>query len=302
MLIKIFKLLMIFIFCFAMPLITNAESRLTIGYIGYSSEKPFWVKLGNAVKEEASNRNIDLIDFTPSDIESDLQVKLIMHAIKKRVNGIIIGSSNSPALSEALSLAYKNKIPVIAVDTMIEHPAIISFVATDNQKGAAIAGQYIVEKTNGNGTVLILGGTKDHENGDARRYGVENKAKSAGMKVLFRRANWMDELAYKFASDELKKENDISAIFSCWDPGIDTASHVIEKLKIDRDILLVGFDGLPRTLGYIKKGKVNATIAQNPEMMGKKSVENLFLFLNGKEYSKRTLIPPFLVDKDRLIN
>ncbi|MCP4553142.1 MAG: sugar ABC transporter substrate-binding protein [Bacteroidetes bacterium] len=273
---------------------------MTVAYIGFSTDRPFWVTLGKAIKEEAATWNIDLIDLTPSDPDPKLQSRLLEHAVEKQVNGIIIGAITPSSLYTALSKASQNKIPVIAVDTRIEHQAIVSFIATDNIKGAALAGRYIVDKTKGIGTVLILGGTKNHPNGEARRNGVEKEAKNAGMTVLFRRANWNDELAYKITSDELQKENDIAAIFSCWDPGIDTASHVIEKMKIKNKIVTVGFDGLTRTLEYIRDGKVDATIAQNPTIMGVKSVEILVSILNGDDFLKEILILPYLVDQNHL--
>jgi ribose transport system substrate-binding protein len=232
-----FKPLAIFIigiFYFVCSNIVLAEGKTTIAYIGFSTEKPFWVSLGKAVKAEAIHRNLDLIDLTPPDADPKTQVKLLEHAIKKQVNGIIIGANSQASLHQALSKAVQKKIPIIAIDSPIDHPAIFSFIATDNDRGAAMAGQYIVEKTGARGTVLILGGTKDHPNGDARRFGVTKKAETAGMNVLFRRADWNDEKAYQITSEELSKANDITAIFSCWDPGINTASHVIEKMGIEK--------------------------------------------------------------------
>jgi ABC-type sugar transport system substrate-binding protein len=62
----------------------------------------------------------------------------------------------------------------------------------------------------------------------------------------------------------------------------------------------VGFDGLKRTQEYIKKGKVTATIAQDPDMMAQKSVENLLLILSGQKFSTHILISPFIVDLDKI--
>jgi ABC-type sugar transport system substrate-binding protein len=277
-----------------------AEQQKTVAYIGFSTEKPFWVNLGNAVRQEAALRNINLIDLTPPSPDIETQIKLLEHAIEKQVDGIILGASNPSPLHQALSKAVKRGIPVIAIDTAIEHPAIKSLVATDNARGAALAGEYIVEKTGGKGSVLILGGTKNHPNGKARRYGVTRKAEAAGMKVIFRRADWDDAKAFVATSEELEKVNDISAIFACWDPGIDMASHVVARMGLKKDLVMVGFDGLERTLDNIEQGKVSATIAQDTSTMGKTSVEALVKIIFGEDYADVILIPPFLVDRDIL--
>jgi ABC-type sugar transport system substrate-binding protein len=288
------------LFCTISVTIVFAEQQKTVAYIGFSTDKPFWVNLGKAVRQEAARRNINLIDLTPPSPDIETQTKLLEHAIEKQVAGIILGASDPSPLHRALSKAVKRGIPVIAIDTAIEHPAVKSLVATDNAKGAALAGAYIVEKTGGKGSVLILGGTKDHPNGDLRRFGVTRKAEAAGMKVIFRQADWDDAKAFVATSEELEKENDISAIFACWDPGIDMASHVVARMGLKNNLVMVGFDGLERTLDNIEQGKVSATIAQDTDTMGKTSVEALVTIMSGESYATVTLIPPFLVDRDSL--
>jgi ABC-type sugar transport system substrate-binding protein len=198
----------------------HSKEPITVAYIGFSTDKPFWVNLGKAVKQEAAHRNINLIDLTPPSPDAEMQVKFLDHAIKKKVDGVILGANNPLLLQQILSQAAQSRIPVVAIDSVINHPAIKSFVATDNAKGAALAGEYIVAQTGGKGTVLILGGTANHPNGEARRLGVTEKAAAAGMSVIFRRTDWEIENAFLATSEELNKPNKISAIFSCWDPGI----------------------------------------------------------------------------------
>lgn len=297
-------LVVAFIFTLAMgslaPLTVQAAHSQTVAYLGFSTDKPFWVKLGNAVRQEASQQGITLIDLTPPAPDDGIQARLLEHAINKKVSGIIIGASNPEALIPMLSQATRRGIPVIAIDTAINHPAIKSLIATDNAKGADMAGDYIVKKTGGKGSVLILGGTRNHPNGEARRNGVTRKAEKAGMHVIFRRADWEDEKAFLITSEELGKENDIRAIFACWDPGIDTASLVAGKKGLLEKLVLVGFDGLERTLDFIREGRVTATIAQDTASMGSTSVKILLEVIAGKDHPRRVLIRPLLVDKDRL--
>lgn len=291
------------LFCFIFLVISTsyADHQRTIAYIGFSTDKPFWVNLGKAVQREARQRDMILIDLTPPTADIELQIKFLEHAIEQQVDGIILGANSPTLLTKSLDKAALNKIPVVAIDTDINHPAIKSLVATDNVAGADLAGRYIAQRTGGKGTILILGGTKNHPNGEARRNGVTQRAEEAGMKVLFRRADWDDEKAFKITIEELGKQNDISAIFACWDPGIDTASHVVAKKFADRKLILVGFDGLDRTVNYIRQGKVTATIAQATHTMGKASVEIVEQVISGDEFSSKILIRPYLVDYQYLV-
>lgn len=104
------------------------------------------------------------------------------------------------------------------------------------------------------------------------------------------------ERAYKITVDEFRKENDISAVFACWDPGINTVSHALVKLGLDKKSLLVGFDGLPRTLENISSGLVTATVSQDTDEMGRRSVELIKALLEGQAPESRSLIAPRIID------
>lgn len=274
-----------------------SSDNVSVAYIGFSTDKPFWVALGHSIRKESEVKGLTLIDLTPTEPDAMLQSKLIEHAINKRVDALIVGANTPLVLSDSLSKAQHAGIPVVAVDTRINHPAVLAFVETDNDKGARLAGKYIVEKTGGKGSVLILGGSEGHPNGDVRKAGVTLEAEKVGMPVIFRYANWDDEQAYRISNEELTKKNTISAIFSCWDPGIDTASHVVDKLDIDKQLILVGFDGLPRTLNYIQQGRVTATVAQDTALMGKRSIELVLEIINGENFQTYNLISPHIIDK-----
>lgn len=275
-----------------------ASDNVTVAYVGFSTDKPFWIALGRSIRNESEKKGLTLIDLTPTEPDALLQGKLIEHAIDKGVDALIVGADTPSLLNDSLSKAQHADIPVVTVDTRISHPAVLAFVETDNVKGAQLAGEYIVEKTGGKGSVLVLGGSEGHPNGDARKNGVIFAAERAGMEVIFRYANWHYEQAYRISNQELRKNSTISAVFSCWDPGIDTVSHVVDKLGLDKQLVLVGFDGLPRTLNYIRQGRVTATVAQDTALMGKRSVELVLEIINKDSFQAQNLISPYIVDKD----
>lgn len=288
---------LLLLFCLLLwPGMLNANQIKQVAYIGFSTDKPFWYALGKSIQEAAEKSGILLVDLTPTEPDAIAQGRLIDHAIDRGVDGLIVGADNPYTLYGALTRAKEKRIPIVAVDTKIDHPAVIAFVATDNHKGALLAGEYIVKHTKGQGKVLILGGTPDHPNGEIRRNGVTSKAKEAGMTVIFRYADWKDEMAYKIAMEELRKSKEITAVFSCWDPGIDAASHVLDRLNMPSRPILVGFDGLPRTIDYIRQGRVTATIAQDTTAMARRSVELILQVLTGQKYQQELFITPILVD------
>jgi ribose transport system substrate-binding protein len=275
------------------------SSYKIIAYIGFAREQqPFWTAMGKFSEMAASERKITYLDLTPETASVEEQIASLNLAIDQKVGGIIIGANSPQSLMTVLDRAYEAHIPVVAIDTAVKSPAIVSLIATDNLESARLAGDYIVKATNASGTVLILCGEKTHPNSIARETGVKEKAESAGMQVIVYYTDWQAEKAYLFASEELSKPNNITAIFSCTDPGILSAMRAAE-LNNRKDIILVGFDGLQEVfLEIANGGRISATVAQPIKQMAREGIETVLDYLDNKMVKSEKLIPGIIVTKE----
>lgn len=268
----------------AIGLATAAYAEdLRIAYTGYSTDNTFWIGVATAAAGEAEAQGIEFIDMTASSPDSAAQKDAVDRAIDMGVDGIIIGSVDNRAFDASLDKAASKGIPVVAVDTAIDHAHVSSLVQTDNLAAAGIAGDYIVSKLGGEGSVLILGGSAGHQTGNARRDGVLTAAEAAGHEVIFQICDWQDACAFETTTNFLQSNPNIKAIFSAWDPGALAAVSASQALgKLD-DLVIVGFDGNPANLVAISEGEQSATIKQNNTRMGIESVQNLVSIIKGQD-------------------
>ncbi|MCD6156711.1 MAG: sugar ABC transporter substrate-binding protein [Candidatus Atribacteria bacterium] len=276
--------------------VSAAEKKLRIAYIGACTNLPFWVTLRDEARKKAEELGVECVDLTPPQLDAQAQKDAFDNALQQRVDGIIIGAADNRAFDDSLDRAQAMGIPVIAVDTGIDHPWIASLVQTDNLASARIAGKYILEHMKKPGKVLIVGGTLGHQTGDARRQGVEEVLKEAGIEVIFRAADWIPEKAYEITQNELNAHPDITAIFGAWDPGALAAEAAVAEKGLLGKILIVGFDGDPAALEAIKNGEIAATIKQDNVKMGRDGVQLLVDVINGKEVPKYIPIMGILID------
>lgn len=276
--------------------VSAAEKKLRIAYIGACTNLPFWVTLRDEARKKAEGLGVEFVDLTPPQLDAQAQKDAFDNALQQRVDGIIIGAADNRAFDDSLDRAQAMGIPVVAVDTGIDHPWIASLVQTDNLASARIAGKYVLEHMKKPGKVLIVGGTLGHQTGDARRQGVEEVLKEAGIEVIFRAADWIPEKAYEITQNELNAHPDITAIFGAWDPGALAAKAAVAEKGLLGKILIVGFDGDPAALEAIKNGEIAATIKQDNVKMGRDGVQLLVDIINGKEVPKYIPIMGILID------
>ena len=273
---------------------------LRIAYTGYSTDNTFWIGVANAASEEAERQGVEFIDMTASSPDAAAQKDAVDRAIDMGVDGIIIGSVDNRAFDSSLDNAASAGIPVVAVDTGIDHSHVSSLVQTDNLAAASIAGDYIVGELGGEGTVLILGGSAGHQTGNARRDGVLTAAEAAGHEVIFQICDWQDSCAFETTTNFLQSNPDIKAIFAAWDPGALAAVSAADALgKLD-DLVIVGFDGNPANLVSISEGEQSATIKQDNTQMGIQSVQYLLNLIKGEEAPALVPIAGILITADNV--
>jgi len=68
--------------------------------------------------------------------------------------------------------------------------------------------------------------------------------------------------------------------------------------KAGKDVFVVGFDGTDDGVAAIKAGTMTASIAQQPDELGKKAVETALALIDGKKADATISVPVVVVTKD----
>jgi len=281
-----------------MSTVAYADS-IRIAYTGYSTDQPFWVGVGEAAKNKAAELGVEFIDLTATQADAAAQKDAVDRAINMGVDGIIIGSVDNRAFGTSLDMAAKKGIPVVTVDTGIEHQHVGSLVQTDNLAAASVAGGYIVSQV-AEGSVLILGGSAGHQTGNARRDGVKNAAEAAGLEVIFVICDWAEACGYETTINRLQSNPSIKAIFAASDPMALAAVSAAKELGRIDDVVIVGFDGNPGNLESIAAGEQSADIKQDNTSMGAMSVANLIGLIKGEKVAAFTPIDGILITSENV--
>jgi ribose transport system substrate-binding protein len=135
---------------------------------------------------------------------------------------------------------------------------------------------------------------------------LEGLAADPSVKVISRPAEWQADNAQSMTADALTADPDIDAIYSHNDEmvrGIVSGLRQIGKFhKVGEPghIMIVGIDGTPLALQRIRDGEEDATVQQDPFVMGALAVQSALAALAGKELPPQQLLPPTLVTKENV--
>jgi ribose transport system substrate-binding protein len=172
-------------------------------------------------------------------------------------------------------------IPVITVDRASNGGKVVCHIASDNVEGGRMAARYIAKVLNGKGKVVELVGIPGTSAARDRGKGFEEElAKYPGLQLVAKQtANFNRAEGLTVMENILEAHPDIDAVFAQNDEMALGAIEAIKAAgKLD-DIIVVGFDAIPDAIEAIKKGEMEATIAQQPYLMGQLAVTKAFEYL-----------------------
>ncbi|MCY8498280.1 ribose ABC transporter substrate-binding protein RbsB [Bacillus atrophaeus] len=272
----------------AKPSNSDKKKELKIGLSVSTLNNPFFVSLKKGVEKEAKKRGIKVI-IVDAQNDSSKQTNDVEDLIQQGVDALLINPTDSSAISTAVESANSIGIPVVTLDRSAEKGKVETLVASDNIKGGEMAAEYIAEQLGENAKVAELEGVPGASATRERGSGFHNIADKKLDVVTKQSADFDRTKGLTVMENLLQGHPEIKAVFAHND---EMALGALEAINSSgKDILVVGFDGNTDAISSIKAGKLSATVAQQPELIGKLATEAANDILNGKEVKKSISAP-----------
>ncbi len=274
---------------------TSAEKKpdAVIGVSLMTMTNPFFVELGEALKEAGAEHNFQVL-VTSGEYNVANQMKQVDEFIVKQVNAIVLCPCDSRAIGTSIKAANKAGIPVFTADvkSLAEGAEVVCHVATDNLGGGRLAAEAVIEMLDGKGQVAVMD-FPEVESVIKRTTGFKEViAKAPDIKVVGYWPGGGDRTkSFQAARDILQSFPELDGFFAVNDPsGLGVAVAVKQAGKADR-IKVVAFDAQPIGRRGVKDGELYATIVQYPVQIGKKTMDAIARYLAAEEVEPEILIP-----------
>lgn len=184
--------------------------------------------------------------------------------------------------------------PIVAVDTNIDAPEVLSFVGTGNEDAAAEGGKAAVEAAKAAGwdkvQAIAISGVQGDGTATARLTGYEKGVTEAGGEFLKGEIQYADAVADKAATSMeaiMQNHPDGVAIIVCNNDDMAMAAARAAKGNAAYEkTIFVGFDGIQSACNAILSGEETMSVAQEAYDMGYKAVEAAVKAVNGETLEK----------------
>ncbi len=243
--------------------------------IGFAIEPgdPFWVQVREAVGQRADALGLSLIPIqVPArGAGGEAHLHFLEELKAQEIQALI-----SHVLPESLMRAIlASGLPLIcSEDTSLGHPLLVSVHGLG--RAAVMAAEYLVDRIEGEGQILMVGGRTDPAlTATLRIEGFLGVIRAyPGLRCCHVGDGWR----YDETLDQLLEEAEV------WTPGLERPIRAIFGLSdslalagrdacrklalLDTRTVIVGINGDPLALAAIQAGTMDATIATSPQDLG----------------------------------
>lgn len=266
----------------------------SIGLSVSTLNNPFFVSLAEGAEEAAEKAGVKLAVADAGD-DSAKQQNDIEDLISRNVSVLIVNPVDSDAVAPAVQNAVSLGIKVISVDRVVNGVDVDCQIASDNVAGAKVATEYLIEQIGEGAKVAELQGVPGASATIDRGAGFHEAADevldvAASQSANFERAEGMSVM-----ENILQSEPELKGVFAHNDEMALGALQAIAASK--KDIKVVGFDATDDAVNEVKAGKMTATVAQKPELMGETAIQTAIKLIAGEEVEKSLPVEVELVTK-----
>lgn len=275
-------------------LVSQVWAKENIALIVSTLNNPFFVTLKEGAVQKANELGYDLV-VLDSQNNPAKELANVEDTLVKGTKLILINPTDSEAVGNAVLAANKARIPVITLDRTASKGEVVSHIASDNVAGGKMAGNFIFEKLGASAKVIqlqgIVGTSASRERGEGFTQSIQenNLTLLTAQPADFDRAKGMNVM-----QNLLTAYPNVQAVFAENDEMALGAMRAIQTAGRN-DILVVGFDGTEDGIKSVSRGKLGATVAQQPNEIGAMGIEIADKVIKGEKVATQVPVELRLV-------
>ena len=162
---------------------TTAAAQDTMAMVVSTLNNPFFVTMKEGAEAKAQELGYQLI-VLDSQNDPSKELSNVEDLTVRGVKAILINPTDSDAVSNAIRMANRSKIPVLTLDRGASRGEVVSHIASDNVAGGEMAGKFIMEKVGEKARVIQLEGIAGTSAARERGKGFMTAVETHGMNLL----------------------------------------------------------------------------------------------------------------------
>ncbi len=256
---------------------------------------PFWREVVTGMERKLAGFGLALQTVSAGHDQA-LQVNQLNECLQLCPDGVFISPVEMASVSVPCRAIGGTGIPVIAIDQTMTGSTTAN-VISGNMKGGYLAAQHLAACLTAGRTVVHV--LAEHlPNVALRRKSFVGEAERRGLQIIKTiQADSSRQKASVGMTQFLTEKKGFDGVFAENDAMALGVIDALEGASYSPWPVIVGFDGVNEALEAIRAGRMNATVAQNPGLLGERAAEIMMDVIAKRPVEITTSVLPTLITR-----
>lgn len=249
-------------------------------------------------KEEAEKLEDTDVIFTDAKNDPVKQTAQIANLIAQKCDVIIVCIVDVEKSDTYIKMAKDANIPIISVNRVFKNQSeATAYVGSDSITSGIMQTEYVVQKLNGKGNVVILRGDDANEAAIKRTEGVKQILKNyPDIKIVAEdTGKWQRTLGMQITESWIKNGIQFDAVVCNNDEMALGAIMALKNANKINNVTVAGIDATADALNVMKAGDLKVTVFQNASGQGGGAIKAAYKIIKGEKIDSNNYVPYELV-------
>jgi ribose transport system substrate-binding protein len=229
---------------------------------------PYWQTAQAGLSRARAEMKVKAEMVGPDTHDAEAEKEAFRSAARQNPMGILVSASDASVLTPEIDAAMQKGIPVLTIDSDADASKRLFFVGTDNYKAGTEGGKLAAKLLNNKGNIVVFT-MPEQANLKERLHGYQDVIDTHPQMKITQVIDMKGrpENAFDSAKQLIDSKAKVDAFVCLESISGPEVADVIDRAKMTGKVVLIGMDTDQRTLEYIQKGIMSATIGQKPFTM-----------------------------------
>lgn len=271
------------------------DDKLVIGFSLGTLKEERWLKDRDILIAKIKEMGAEIIVQNANNDDQD-QLKQVKYLLEQNIDVLIIVPNDLEKAASAVEMAQRQGVKVISYDRLVLKSNADLYISFDNEKVGEFMAEYVMEKINNKGNILIVNGANRDHNTKMIKQGYDkvlsDKIKDGSIGIIAEEwaDNWMKEYAFEETVKAIQAGKKIDGVIAGNDSLAEGAIEALSEHRLAGKVFVVGQDADLSACQRIVEGTQLMTVYKPIEKLAGETARLAVMLAKGENLKVKNTI------------
>jgi ribose transport system substrate-binding protein len=278
------------------------DGEVRIGLVQINQQAIFFNQMNEGAQDAADAAGAELTIFNAND-DPVQQNQAVQNFVQQDYDAVIVVAIDVEGIKPAIQAADDAGVDVIAVDAIIDDPAVAVQVGVDNEAAGEQIGDFVNTYADDHDIDPAVGivGALNSAIQNLRKDSFADTVEGAGAEILQTvDGENTQEGAATAAENLLTAQQDMNIVYATGEPALLGTVAAVQSQGAEDQVTVFGWDLTKQAIDGIDAGYVAGVVQQDPKTEGTEAVNAAVSLAAGEQVEQQIDVPVTIVTEDNV--